>query len=242
MADEIGSIKFPPDPPTNTPVADPLLRKFGLYLQSYLNAQLSRDWSKIAPGERDVVRAVREASSVRAWFDDKQLPSLFVFRHTQLPQRLGDDLYVDTTELFVLWMPPAVEGDKREKRDPFTARVGIAIRHAVRLGRHPWWVDPGDEDPTAPTQGSVLARRLGLCRVPVVKRIDFEPRIKVTIGEKLQDFDAVLVHIECEELTTFDPSIRGVPSKATIAIQQGSPGGDGDNHAGDNTVIRQYGA
>lgn len=240
MADEIGSIRFPPEPPGNTPIADPLVRKFGQYLSSYINANLSRDWAKLAPNSGKPVKAVREANSKRAAFTESELPSLFVFRNRLKPQRMGDDLWWDFTDLYALWMPAAASPEQRERRDPFTARIGLAIQHAVKLGRHPDWIDAGDTDASAATYGSVLVSRLGLAQIPHVKDIDFDPRIMVTIGEKPTSFDAVLVHIECVELTTLDPSVRGVESKQTNVVQQGSPGGDGDDHAGDFTVTRTY--
>lgn len=240
MADEIGSLKFPPDPPTNTPISDQLITKFAAYLAAYLNANLSRTWAKLAPGDDRAVRTLATASSKRAWFNDQTLPALYVFRHQMVSERRADALYWNATDLYAAWIPPKVSDEQREKRDPFIGQVGGAIQMAVRLGRHPDWIDAGDTDPEAPTLGSVLVTRAGLAKTPQVTRIDYDPHLQITLGEKLVEFDAVLVHIECVEVTHFDPAMRSVPSKLEQAVKQGLGGVDGNDPANDFTVVRTF--
>lgn len=243
MADAIGSLLFPPDPPGNTPISDPMVVKFGDYLATYINANLSRVWSKLAPGEDKAVRKVINTSSRRAWFDDKTLPSLYVFRHRTRATRAGDDLYENLTDLYALWLPPKVNDDQRQLRDPFTGAVAAAIQQAVRLGRHPDWIDRDDPDTEAGTLGSVLVTRAGLSRIPQVREIDYEPAssaVRIKIGDNFIEFDGVLVHIECLEITTFDPALGAVPAAQTTTIKQGLGGVDGDDPAHDFTVVREF--
>lgn len=238
MADSIGAVSFPAPPSGNNPVADPLLDSFGGYLQAYVNAVLSSEWSKLAPEQQRVINSVTTANSSRAWFDDKALPTLFLFRHRLKPEKLRDDVEHDVTQLYALWMPPKVAYTERERRDPFSAKVAATIKHALRLGRHPYWVDRADTDPDAATLGSVLMDRARLLQEPRITLIDFDPKIKIhTADGDVHDYDAVLVVIDCVEEETLDPALRGVASKMTLTVDQV---GDGD--ADDFIVRRQYGS
>lgn len=227
MADRIGTIEFPPGDSGNKPVADPLLTKLGQFLSTYVNAQLGEDWQKIAPGQRVPIRSVTTANSTRAFFEDNDLPKLFVFRHIQTPEKTRDDFIQYVSQIFVLWMPDHEQNEARELRDPFSARVNAAIAQALKLGRHKYWVDPGDTTPGAPTRGSVFMRRAGLIRSARLLRTEFDPKIKIRNADhELIEYDATLLTIECVEGMTRDPSEHGVPSAGalSLSVSQGGAG------------------
>ncbi len=223
MADKIGLIEFPPAPPGNKPIPDPMLVAVGNYVGTFLNELLSDEWSRLAPGEGKPVKKVTTASTRRAVFNTNALPTLFVFRQRVDPERISDDLYEYTTILDLLWVPPRVDEDKREIRDPFSSKVGISIDYCLRKGRHPNWVDPGDPDPKAATLGSVLMKRAGFTRVVTVKRIDYDPKVYVELPDKQQqqfEYAAVLVTVHTHEQTVFDDSLDAFPSKLEATIDQ----------------------
>lgn len=222
MADTIGALKIPAD---TDGVTDSLLAAVGSYLATYVNKVLGANWSNIAPGSGTPVRAVIPCSIERATFDDARLPALFVMRATDQEERIGDEVYRIKSLVHAFWVPPLSDTQAREARAPFGSSVGKAMHHALKLGRHPYWVVKNDPDPNAPRLGSVLMDIAGLNSEPLVVAVRYDPNVRVKLeGSEPVQYDATQVVIECIELVTYDPSSRGVPTKLAATVDQGGGG------------------
>lgn len=219
--DSIGALQLPATDEQGVG-GDPLLEAFGAFLGSYINSVLTAEWARVAPGSGLPVKHVITASVERAIFDDGRLPALFVYRQEDDSERIADELFQVTTRLHAVWVPPLSDTGLRERRAPMGNAVAKAIKHVLRLGRHPKWVALGDTDPSAAELGSVLMDRAGLSEEPRALKTMFDPNVKVKVeGVAPIEFDATLVIIQCVELSEFDPALRGVPEAMTTTVTQG---------------------
>ena len=222
MADTFGSLAYPADPDTGA-LSDPALDKFGAFIAAVINANLGGVWLQKFPGSPPIKGAPLLGNPEVTTLNERDLPSLFVWRQHMQQVRETDEWHTDHSTIHVLWTPPAVTQAVLGGLVPFFNGVTKCIFRAITLGRDPAWVDPGDEDPDARSLGSALTERAGLLYPPEITQC--EPYLlKLQSDTQSRKYPSVLAKIKAVESTYWDPSLRGTPAAHTTSLENNGVG------------------
>jgi hypothetical protein len=166
-ATNYGGMDLPvPSPATGAAVSDPALDKLLAFLKATINARAATAWNVVAtqPGGAMPVVGTFAHDPKDFVFNDKRLPALFLFREDATTEQIADDYEIARTNLTLLWVPPDGNPEALARRSPFVNAIDKVVSAAMSLARDPSWVDAGDTDPLAATQGSFVWMRAGLWR------------------------------------------------------------------------------
>lgn len=172
MTDTVGALSLPGTPPADVDTAiaestgDPLRRILGEFLQAAIRDGCQADWSVIAGGT-NVCERVEVNDPTDNTFVTSKLPCLAMLRDDRqqlVPTQLADDIRYHDGKVVALWIPPTAVQKHRAAREPFSRKVAAAIDTAIRRGRTPSYVVPGDADARAATEGSLVETYLGVLR------------------------------------------------------------------------------
>lgn len=136
---------------------DPALRVVADFLAAVINARATTAWQSIAtlngkPRKDRPVNAAYTDDPVNTTFTEKDLPALFVFRSQGGPSEdMAADYRVARSTWTVWWMMRKTTDEKKAVRAPFLNAIGKIIDAALDTGRHPAYVQEGDDDPYAPS-------------------------------------------------------------------------------------------
>ena len=151
-------IVYPPTERTRTP-GDPALEVIGSFAATALQADCGAAWTALAPGKPSIASGVTAdrdgASAARrvffsdprlGYFNDADLPALFVYRSAYLPYtRAAQDAHRRRSQIGIVWMLPRADVDpQRRERDPFIAAIAACLEKAIVERRHPAWVVDSD--------------------------------------------------------------------------------------------------
>lgn len=142
------------------PSSDPALAVILDYLATFLvtDKNATAAWAAIA-GQSAKYGAVKRvfAHDPSEWsFSAEDLPALFLWRDDGKQTWDADDWARDHTTLKLLWVYALGTQENNRARQPFGNVLEKLITVAIERGRTPGWVQPGDKDPDAATQGSVF--------------------------------------------------------------------------------------
>lgn len=157
-------VTAPSSPSADACVGDPLRQKLGEFLQAAIRANCQAAWAGIAGVNSNVVERIEVNDPKDNTFVASKLPCLAIFRTERQRkfEQMGDDVRVRRSKIVVLWIPPVAVQWHRANREPFFQAVEAAIDEAVVRGRTPTWVDTGDTETRAATEGSLIDSRLEL--------------------------------------------------------------------------------
>lgn len=166
MSDVVGLLGLPVAATTVTPYqerdlspGDPALVQVASFAASVLQADCNMAWTVLSPGKPDIVDAIdgtldgtgpaRRAffdDPRRGYFNDADLPALFVYRAAQTTsQWLAADCQRLRSQIVVAWvMPPTTDDDQRRQRSTFFHAVRSALHLALSQRRHASWTVDGD--------------------------------------------------------------------------------------------------
>ena len=216
MADTFGALAYPASFESGA-LSDPALDKFGAYIAAVITANLGGVWAQKQPGAPPV-KTVALGNPEVTTLNERDLPTLFVWRERMQQVRETDEYYTDHSTIHVLWTPPAVTQAVLGGLAAFFNGVAKCIFRAIVLGRDPAWVDPGDEDPDARTLGSAITERAGLLYPPEIMQA--EPYLlKIQSDTQTRKYPSVLAKIKAVESTFWDPSLRGSPAAHTTTTE-----------------------
>lgn|SRR5512145_96401 len=207
-ADTLGALTLPVAAPstTDTPIGDPLRAKLGAFLKAAVEAGCSTAWTKIGGGTA-VVERVEVNDPNDNTFVTTKLPCLVVMRgqRNRKPQFIAEDMRYRETQVLALWVPPVAVQHYRAARESFYQAVEAAVDAAVWRGRTSGWIDTGDTDPLATTEGSLIETRLGLLR-PLAYGMEFSD-VDVTVemvGATAKKYPALQMAFSIWEQETLD--------------------------------------
>ncbi len=158
MADRYGTI--PLDVPEvddgrEEPCGDPALKVVADFLRAVINARAGAAWRSIATllGKEykdQPVNAAYWADPVNTKFAEKGLPALFVFRSQGGTfEDAAADYRTARSTWTVWWILRQTTDHKAAVRAAFANAIGKIIDAALDAGRHPAYVQEGDQDPYA---------------------------------------------------------------------------------------------
>lgn len=173
MPDLFGLLEIPlpaPEDPRNEAVGDPLLDVMAAYFKAVLNADIGVAWAVVNPsrgGNRPAgpVAFTKTFDPNEGAFTTEHTPCLYVYRpEDPAPQRIRttQSWEVVRSPIALLLVPPPPTDDKRKIRANMRNAVDKSIRRAVRKGRHPGWVIPGDDYYEPALYGSVFLHHAAL--------------------------------------------------------------------------------
>lgn len=223
MADTFGVLEYPvvqPPPSDNDSVTDPALDKIGAYLQAVLNAHIGLAWFTVNPGKKFVEQFFTNSPS-DSTFNERDLPSLFLWRQQTVDDQLTDDWVETFTDVTVLWVPQNAEQAKRSLRDPGMNGFQKTISRALYLGRDPAWIDATDQDTEALSRGSVLMIQAGLFREPFVTTCRREP-LAIVKDETRASYPGISLTMKIAEITVWDPAAHGFESQVDVTSTAGA--------------------
>lgn len=178
MPDTFGLLQLPvpaPTDPRTQAVGDPLLDLVASYVKAVLNAELREAWAAVFPS-RGVKGSDGTATSVpvvhtetfdpdEGAFTSARLPCLYVYRaDSPEPQRIRttQSWEVVRSPIALLLIPPRPTEEKQTLRASIRNAADKALRAAVREGRHPSWIVPGDTYFDPAEYGSVFLQHAKL--------------------------------------------------------------------------------
>lgn len=151
MADTFGGLTLPA-PTTDSPIGDPAIGKLLGFFKAVVNAYVGDAWATLRPRAGDEALPIRNTSSddphLRT-FNEKDLPTLFMWRRQGKPVDWASDLQVSEDLVRGLWVFPPEPQFKQTPRSPFGNSLVKALVKALNLGRDPAWFDTGDTEVTA---------------------------------------------------------------------------------------------
>lgn len=212
--DVIGDILLPP--------GDALIYYIGEFLKTLINSSCGKAWEMLG-GKLPVVELAYVDPEDRS-FNARDLPALYIYRDTFPATRIGDDMYVQKSNVAAYWIPSPAVLQRRQERAPFANAIAAVINRAIIRGRDPSWIVPGDTDPDAPLFGSSLLKWAGADRSMTVSE---SKRSVVTIEGHEGSYTGLKVIIQTEELYHEDLALRYTPTHLDQQIQQQQAGGDG---------------
>lgn len=171
MSDTFGLLELPvpvPDDPRTESAGDPVLDVIAAFVRAVLIFEIGAAWNNLYPG-KPLVFTDTHAPDESA-FTSKRTPCLFVYRaDSPEPQRVRSTQSWEIVRcpVALLLVPPPPTQDKQKLRTKMRNAVDKAVRAAIRQGRHPAWVVPGDTYYDAATYGSVLVRHAKLHSTPM---------------------------------------------------------------------------
>lgn len=151
-------IVYPPDERTRAP-GDPALELVGSFAATVLQANVGAAWERLSPGKPDLLSSV-DASRAgttaarrvlfddprRGYFNEADLPALFVYRGATTP---GQWFTLDCQRrrgqiLLTLVLPPTTVDQQLRERATMANAFSAALHDAFQRRRHPSWVVDGD--------------------------------------------------------------------------------------------------
>jgi hypothetical protein len=182
---------------TMTQFGDPSLDLLGDFLKAAVNDSASNAWGALMPG----VPACREVflnDPEELDFNEKYLPSLFVWRARGFSEQIADDYLDDHGTIFGLWIFPTASQAMQGKRGAFINAIWKSILAAVFRERTPGWTVAGDTDPRAATEGSFLGTYLRQWRLVASEGRDGQ-MVEVTADAK-RTYSALRMQFELQEI------------------------------------------
>ena len=217
--DRFGGLEFPAQVPgADEAVTDRAIGTIAAYLAAVIRADLQAAWSRVAPGQ-SVVEQSFTSDPEDSTFNERDLPALFVWRRSDKTESWTDDWVRVETDVGILWVWRPQDQVKRSLRAPIYNGIRRAVDRALYLGRHPAWVDPDDEDPTAQELGSVLMTRAGLVEWPEVSTSKVAPITIQMLGHESRKYPAILCSLSISEITEWAPGTRGAAAEADWRVQ-----------------------
>jgi hypothetical protein len=170
-ASAFGSTVFPvPAPLDGQSVSDLCLDKLGAYLQAVVNAKAAVAWTQVCPkgGATSLpIPAVHHHDPEETTFSAADLPALYLYREgsNKDPQRIADDYLITYDTIVAKWLFPLQIQERARIRGPFVNAITKILTAAIVYERDPAWFDPGDTEPQAKRNGSLLPRVARLWRI-----------------------------------------------------------------------------
>lgn len=169
MPDFFGPLALPaPATAPGATFADPAIDTILAFLQAVLNRNGDAAWGSVngyQPAGTHFVNAVFGFDPTEGdgtTFNTGDLPALFMWRSEILgADWRAADYYVRRSTLTLLWVPPPATQATRASWQPALNLVASIVDGITDPdGRDPAYVVPGDPDPNAPYQGSLLWKYL----------------------------------------------------------------------------------
>jgi hypothetical protein len=163
MADTFGAETIPLSLPlAGEEISDPGVSRLADFFMAVINANATANWETVMPGALPVSTAFTH-NPEEVSFNERDLPALWLNRVGEDPlEWLAEDYDIAHVTMRLLWVFPAARQEVQKDRNTFVNGIAHILAHCIELGRHPAYVLPGDPDPTATTQGSVIMRVAGL--------------------------------------------------------------------------------
>lgn len=198
-----GALDLPVALPIGTqPAGDPALLHVLAFAAAVLRAETQDAWAAMPTPKQtlDVVHTAHPFKIEDTDFNEGLLPALYVWREEGQEERLAADYVVERSTVILRWVSPPRPQDPNRRRTSFVNAIGKALAAALRNERHPAWVVPGDPDPRAATQGSLLWSYAGFWSDKVRWRRDpYQLDRDDTKRGADAEYDAVRIEIETQE-------------------------------------------
>lgn len=224
MGDHYGPLALPaPAPEPDEAIADPLIDVVLGFYAAVLNFWGGAAWSAVngyQGGDDRLVVSVNAFEPDETTFNTTDLPALFLWRdEVGGADWIAQDYYVRTSKLIMLWVPPPAEQATRAKWKPIINLIASSLDGITDpSARIPTWKRPGDTDPLAAYQGSLLWKYL-----PFVYEFDIRKTKQVPVTIKMADgspdesYFAIRTEIHLREMAdTDEPQVRGFPLRSAI--------------------------
>ena len=215
--------------PTATPAAgesagDPLLQRLLDYLVTFLktDANATIAWAAISKDRPNVVVKAYPHDPTIAWFNDNELPALFLHRsEIGRPRQIAQDWRIRPSTLTLRWIFQSVAQDRQRARLPYMNALVSAIDIAIERGRTPSFILPGETEAQAAYLGSLVYDHLGIYSITHGRaRFELVQVEAKEAGVKPLKYPSLSMEILIEEklgidLTRWDPFDGGVSGQMT---------------------------
>lgn len=158
-----GTLHLPvPVPEDGQAPGDPLLDILLAFCKAVINDAGGAAWRKIAASDKQLpVMQTYAWDPLRGGIAKQNLPALFLFRSFNEPSDwVAHDYFVRPSQLTMYWVPPPVaKQELRGRQSAFFNVIQSAVDSVIDPeARDPSFVVPGDTDPRAADEGSLLWR------------------------------------------------------------------------------------
>lgn len=215
MTDTLGNVQIPALN-TDTPPGDPLLSTLLAFWSQCLTNALTPVWAITCPNI-PVVKTTDARNPVDLTLTTTELPALFLDRLSYDPLTWEAADYPKlTSHLKLWWVLPRLDLKRRRQRSNIMqAAIAAVMFQTEWTGRAPGLIFPGDTDPIAATQGSLLLKFANVWSINW-KKID-DSKLVLDLGnEGKQSFDCITWNIDVSEKISIDPSLHAVPLKGLL--------------------------
>lgn len=145
--------------PASIPASDPCLAVILDWLATWLvtDRMVTAAWSAVSGAAGTAaVRRVFPHDPGEVVFSTSHLPALYLWRDSAKQEWAADDWLRETTVVKGLWVFPLAQQANQRARQPGVNALAKAVGVGIERGRTVSWVQPGDLDPDAQTQGSLF--------------------------------------------------------------------------------------
>lgn len=218
MADSFGPFDFSGQAPPEGALSDPALDKIAAFVNAVLLSKLGSAWNQVDPGGKPVNSVFIADPKVTA-INNRDLPSLYIWRSRMHQERVADDYYIDRSEISILWIASPQVQAKQQARLPVFNGIAKTIYWAFVRGRDESWVDSADT--TNNKDGSEIASACGFLYPPELTHCEpyiYVQHVDQMSGAAAARYPGVLAKISGSEQTVWDPSIRGAPAAHTTTV------------------------
>jgi hypothetical protein len=162
--DSWGGIQIPTiASPAGYPAGDPTLRIVLDFFYSFAvtDQNATAAWAAVYPAspplKSKLSTFVQDPRQLDAGtFSTSYLPALFMWRESASQDYAAEDWLRETTKVMALWILPLGVPSNQVQRVPFEHALVKAITVGLERGRTPGYIVPGDPDPQAAAQGSLM--------------------------------------------------------------------------------------
>lgn len=227
-----GSLNLPvqrPEPHLDTQdkheaLGDPTITRLVDYFKAFTNAEAGDGWRFASPNENPVHSAHTHDPN-KYGFNTKFLPAYFLHRLGDPDyERLSEDSLLVHSNLRLLWVYGPAGQEGRRRLSSFVNAISKTLISAIEDGRHPAYVFPDDDDPTAATQGSVIYRVAGIFRIEWKGYKLTNVQIPMATGASRDRdgergmYDAMEAQIELVEERRRDPNVFPLNRGANLTV------------------------
>jgi len=232
MTATTGLLEIPLPVPDVAPRGDTVVRSFwdparlylGEFLQAAIRAGCGAAWNAIGGGT-NVVERVEVNDPSDNTFTTAKLPCIVVMRENRDRkfEQIADGVRVRNAKLVALWIPPIAAQFHRANRESFFQTVEAVVDEAIVRSRTPGWVVPGDTDPRAAAEGSLLNYWMGAL-YPLALNLDFSDfTVEIEVPEMpSKKYPALRMLFQYQEQAVPSGSVQPNTAVATIEANEDS--------------------
>jgi hypothetical protein len=227
MGDAYGMLPLPAlAPAADEALTDPAIDILLEFMTAVLNYYGDAAWASVSgyqAGDNHTVVQTFNFDPHETTFNTRDLPALFLWRKKIGGSAwLATDYYVRESKLILQWVPPPAIQSMRARWRPFINLIASALDGIMDpSARVPSWIYPGDTDPIAQYDGSLLWKYM-----PLTYEFDIGDTTTVPItiemvdGSNKENYWAIQVEIKLREQSDTDtPELHAFRIKTAIVTE-----------------------